>query len=176
MDQPHSVLVLVVPHPQGLERLEQYKLQKGAESDTEACGTFLHLNISDLVKGGGEVLYYVGAQRLDVLDLDELEHLENGGVEKVVAVVVGDECVDYRGEEIALDDVSVVELVLEGDDLPHEAQSTKLEEGVSGLDQDQDPSEQVLRQDVIFDVVGVMLDEEAQQFQDEAKNLGIRVE
>ena len=35
-----------------------------------------------------------------------------------------------------LDDVSVVELVLEGDDFPHEAQSTKLEEGVSGLDQD----------------------------------------
>ena len=47
---------------------------------------------------------------------------------------------------------------------------------MSGLDQDQDPSEQVLRQDVIFDVVGVMLDEETQQFQDEAKNLGIRVE
>ena len=131
MDQPHSVLVLVVPHPQGLERLEQYKLQKGPESDKEACETFLHLNISDLVKGGGEVLYYVGAQRLDVLDLDELEHLENGGVEKVVAVVVGDECVDYRGEEIALDDVSVVELIPKVDDLSHESDGTQFQKCVS---------------------------------------------
>ena len=141
--------------------------------DTEALRTFYHLNIGDLVKGSGEVLYYVGAQRLDVLDLDELEHLENGGVEKIVAVVVGDECVDNRGEEVALDDVSVVELVLEGDDLPHEAQGTKLEEGVSGLDQDQDPSEQVLRQDVIFDVVGVMLDKKAQQLQDKTEDLKV---
>ena len=41
MDQPHSVLVLVVPHPQGLERLEQYKLQKGPESDTEVVDHFV---------------------------------------------------------------------------------------------------------------------------------------
>ena len=135
--------MLVVPHPQGLERLEQYKLQKGAESDTEACGKFLHLNISDLVKCGCEVLYYVGAQRLDVLDLDELEHLENGGVEKIVAVVVGDECVDYRGEEIALDDVSVVELILEIYDFPHKPDGTQLEESVSGLYQDQNPSQEI---------------------------------
>ena len=65
-----------------------------------------------------------------------------------------------------LDDVSVVELVLQGDDLPHEAQGTELviprsiytnvntaskmpgksylQEGVSGLDQDQDSPQQVL--------------------------------
>merc|ERR1719278_2070235 len=142
-------MVLVVSHPQGLERLD----------------------IGDLVKGGGEILYYVGAQRLNVLDLDELEHLENGGVEKVVAVVVGDECVDHRGEEVALDDVSVVELVLQGDDLPHEAQGTELQEGVSRLDQDQDSPQQVLGEDVIFDVVGVMLNKEAQQLEDKAENL-----
>ena len=67
-----------------------------------------------------------------------------------------------------LDDVSVVELVLQGDDLPHEAQGTQLvvtrslieerlliltpakglisylQEGVSRLDQDQDSPQQVL--------------------------------
>ena len=37
------------------------------------------------------------------------------------------------------DDVSVVELVLEGNDLPHEAEGPQLEEGVPGLDQHQDP-------------------------------------
>ena len=38
-----------------------------------------HLDICDLVEGGGKVLHHVGAERLDVLDLDELEHLQRGG-------------------------------------------------------------------------------------------------
>ena len=118
-----------------------------------------------------------------------------------------------------LDDVSVVELVLQGDDLPHKAQGTELmitrslfiaehlfspsrssagqnisylylQEGVARLDQDQDSPQQILifirddftnigryhatvhyageklfhlGEDVIFDVVGVMLNKEAQQ-------------
>ena len=40
--------------------------------------TRIHLDICDLVEGGGKVLHHVGAERLDVLDLDELEHLQRG--------------------------------------------------------------------------------------------------
>ena len=93
-----------------------------------------HLDICDLVEGGGEVLDHVRAEWLDVLNLDELKHLlgkgnyknittekswikivqfqtvgsfsesylKNGGVEKVVAIVVWDERINHRWEEIAL--------------------------------------------------------------------------
>ena len=122
-------------------------------------------------------------------------YLKNGRVEKVVTIIVWDERINHGREEVALqiqggeddwrrfwvlsvilsiwytlipdlDDVSVVEFVLQGDDLPHEAKGTELviprsiytnvntasrmpgisylQEGVSGLDQDQDSPQQVL--------------------------------
>ena len=76
--------------------------------------------ICDFVKGWAEVLHYMRAQGLDVLHSDELEHLEDGGVEEVVSVIVGDEGINHWNEEVSLDDVAIVELVLEVDDLPHE--------------------------------------------------------
>ena len=42
-----------------------------------------------------------------------------------------------------LDDVSVVELILEVYDLPHKPDGTQLEESVSGLYQDQNPSQEI---------------------------------
>ena len=80
--------------------------------------------ICDFVKSWAKVLHDMRAQRLDVLHPDELEHLEDGGVEEVVPVVVGDESVHHGDEQIALDDVSVVELVTQVDDLPHESDRT----------------------------------------------------
>ena len=71
------------------------------------------------------------AQRLDVLDSDELEHLEDCGVEEVVSIVVGDEGVNYGNEQISFDDVAIVELVLEVDNLPHEPNRAELQERVS---------------------------------------------
>ena len=76
--------------------------------------------ICDFVKGWAEVLHDMRAQGLDVLHSDELEHLEDGGVEEVVSVVIGDESVNDGNEEVSLDDVAIVELVLEVNDLPHE--------------------------------------------------------
>ena len=45
-------------------------------------GSIIYLDICDLVKGGGEVLDYVSAERLDVLNLDELKHLQRNGYYK----------------------------------------------------------------------------------------------
>ena len=54
---------------------------------------------------------------------DELEHFEDGRVQEIVSAVVRDEGVDDRREEVSLDDVAVVELVLQSNDLAHEAES-----------------------------------------------------
>ena len=51
---------------------------------------------------------------------DEFEHFKDSRVEKIVTAIVVDQGVDDGGEEVALDDVAVVELVLQRDDLPHE--------------------------------------------------------
>ena len=39
---------------------------------------------------------------LDVLQLDELEHLDDGGVEEVVPVIVRDESVHHRSKRFSL--------------------------------------------------------------------------
>ena len=70
-----------------------------------------------------------------------------------------------------LDNISVVELILKCYDLPHEPEGTQLEECVPGLDQDQDPSQQVLVEDIVLDVIGMMLHEEAEQLQNETQDL-----
>lgn len=69
------------------------------------------LDVVDFVEGVAERVHDVDTERLDVLDLDELEQLENGRVEQVVAAVVAQERVDHRLQEVALHDVSVVEFV-----------------------------------------------------------------
>ena len=50
-------------------------------------------------------------------------------------------------------------------------EESDLEEGVAGLDKDEDAAEEVLGEDVVFDVVGVALDAERQQFQDQTQEL-----
>ena len=83
------------------------------------------------------------AQGFDVLQLDELEHLEDGGVQQVVAVVVGDEGVHHRHEQVALDYVAVVEFVLEIDNFPHESDSAQLQECVPRFNQHQYSPQQI---------------------------------
>ena len=99
--------------------------------------------ISDFVQGWTEIFHDMRAEALDVLYPDELEHLEDGGVEEVVAVVVGDEGVDYGDEQVALDDVPVVELVPQVDDLPHESDRTQFQKCVSRFHQHQYSSQQI---------------------------------
>lgn len=53
-----------------------------------------------------------------------LKQLKDGRVEKVVAAFVPIERVDHRLKEVSLDNVAVVELVLHGDDFPHEPKTT----------------------------------------------------
>ena len=101
--------------------------------------------ICDFVKSWAKVLHDMRAQRLDVLHPDELEHLEDGGVEEVVSVVVGDEGVNHGNEEVSLDDVTIVELVLEVDDLPHEPHRAQLQERVSRLYQNQYSPQQICK-------------------------------
>ena len=93
------------------------------------------------------------AQRLDVLHPDELEHLEDGGVEEVVSVVVGDKGVNHGNEEVSLDDVTIVELVLEVDDLPHEPHRAQLQERVSRLYQNQYSPQQICKRIHLSSVV-----------------------
>ena len=78
-DPPHSILVLIVPHPQGLEGLKWVSYNTKSCSASLYLGSLNYLDICDLVKGGGEVLNHVGAERLDVLNLDELKHLQRNG-------------------------------------------------------------------------------------------------
>lgn len=84
-----AVLLLVVAQPQAFEGLY----------------------IVDLVEGAAEGVHHVDAQRLDVLELEELEQLQHGRVEQVVAAVVAQKGVHHRRQQVALDDVPVVELV-----------------------------------------------------------------
>ena len=51
---------------------------------------------------------------------DEFEHFKYRRIEKVVSAVVTDQGVDHWGEEVALDDVAVVELVFQSHNLAHE--------------------------------------------------------
>lgn len=66
---------------------------------------FERLHVLNLIENLSEVLHHVGAKDFDVLQLDELEELEDGGFEEIVAAVVADESFDDRREEISLDDV-----------------------------------------------------------------------
>ena len=52
----------------------------------------------------------------------ELEQLNDGGVEEIVARPVGAESLDDRSQEVTLDDVPVVELILEANRAPDEPQ------------------------------------------------------
>ena len=93
--------------------------------------SFKGLYISNFVQSWAEIFHDVWTKTLDVLDPDELEHLEDGGVEEVVPVVVGDEGVNHGDEQLALDDVSVVELIPKVDDLSHESDGTQFQKCVS---------------------------------------------
>ncbi len=54
-------------------------------------------------------------------NFDELKHFQNCRIEQIVTAVVTDESLDHGCKEVAFDDVPVVELVLQGHDLSHEA-------------------------------------------------------
>ena len=78
----------------------------GKTSGTNSFSTLLMVEFKGLCKmvfGEREawvmntVLLY-----LDVLQLDELEHLDDGGVEEVVPVIVRDESVHHRSKRFSL--------------------------------------------------------------------------
>ena len=62
----------------GLENLKSVESYSASKS-IQASGSRSYLDVCDLIKGGGEVLNHVGAERLDVLNLDELKHLQRNG-------------------------------------------------------------------------------------------------
>lgn len=64
------------------------------------------LHVLNLVEYLAKVLHDIRAQELDVLELDELEELEDGRLQEVVASVVADEGLDDWCKKISLDDVS----------------------------------------------------------------------
>jgi hypothetical protein len=73
------------------------------------------VDVGDALELLAIALHQVEHQRLDILLFDELEELQAGGVEEVVAWHgVVDDCED-RLEEAVLDNLPIVELVLEGD-------------------------------------------------------------
>ena len=72
---------------------------------------FESLLVLDLVERLAERVHHVDAQRFDVLHLDELEQLQDGRIEQVVAAVVAQERVHHRSQQVALDDVPVVKLI-----------------------------------------------------------------
>lgn len=51
----------------------------------------------------------VGVENFDVLQHDELEQLQNGRFKKIVAIVVADEGIDDRSEELLLDNVPEID-------------------------------------------------------------------
>lgn len=52
---------------------------------------------------------------------DELKQFDHSRVEKIVPVTVGNKTLDNGSEEIALDDVTIVEVILEANDLAHQS-------------------------------------------------------
>lgn len=51
----------------------------------------------------------VGVENFDVLQHDELEQLQNGRFKKIVAIVVADEGIDDRSEELLFDNVPEID-------------------------------------------------------------------
>merc|ERR1719319_366191 len=88
------------------------------------------LNIRDTLESCTEVLNHMCAQRLDVLDFDELKHLQNGRVQKIIPAIIGNESVNDWTKQVPFDDIAVVELIFQGNDFPHKSHGTKLEESV----------------------------------------------
>lgn len=102
---------------------------------------------------------------------DELEHLEYSRVQEIVAAVVARESVENGREQVALDDVTIVKLVLERDDLAHEPEGAEHEERVGRLHQDEYLPEQILVENAVLDVIGVVLDAERQELEDQTEQL-----
>ena len=61
----------------------------------------------------------LGNRRNNTYKFDEFKHFQDGRIEEIVSAVVADESVDHWSEEVALDDVAVVELVFQSNNLPH---------------------------------------------------------
>ncbi len=93
-----SVLLLLIFLPKSLERVD----------------------IEHFVDNVSKVFDNVRGQGLDVLAADVLKEFADGRVHHVVPSIVFHQGVDHWRKEIALDYVSVVKLVFQADDFPHE--------------------------------------------------------
>lgn len=87
------ILVLIVPR---LERLKR-------------------LHVADVVQTLAVIFNHVRTQCLDIFQFNKLKHFNDSRVQQIVAAVIAHESIDNGRKQVAFDDVTIVELVLERD-------------------------------------------------------------
>lgn len=113
----------------------------------------------------------VGVEYFDVLKHDELEQLQNGRFKKIVAIVVADEGIDDRCEELLLDNVPVVSVVPHRNDFAHKSQRREHQEAVRRPHQNQSSSQQILFPDAELSVRAVMFNAVQKQLQNQSQEM-----